>query len=67
MAAKHRMPDMGVGGRQATHKHKPSYTQAGKCTHIHITDFSPWGIMGTGQVTLSKRVPSLTPQVSQSA
>lgn len=48
MDAKHRVPDMGVvrvGGLQATHKHRPSYTQAGKCTHTHITYFIPWGIM----------------------
>lgn len=54
MNAKHKVPDTGVGrvgGRQATHKHKPSYTQEGKCTHTHITYFIPWGIMGTGQAT----------------
>lgn len=44
MHAKHRVPDTGVGrvgGRQATHKHKPSYTQAEKCTHTHL--FYPLG------------------------
>lgn len=39
MDAKHRVPDTGVGkvgGHEAPHQHRTSYTQAGKCTHIHL-------------------------------
>lgn len=38
MDAKHGVPDMGVGrvgAHRATHRHRPSYTQARKGTHTH--------------------------------
>ena len=62
MDAKHRVPDMGVGrvgAQRATHKHRPSYTQAGKCTHTHLlyTLGDPGSRAG---ITLSERLPSLT-------